>query len=66
MRDYIDKNKIRVQREALEKIGDLIELGDEESFVAAVKAWKPEASPQELRDWIMRFRAACAEKRGLG
>jgi len=64
MRDYIDRNKLRIQREALEKIGELIETGDEDGFVAAVKSWKKEITPDELKDWIRRFRAACAEKRG--
>jgi hypothetical protein len=42
-----------------------LEYGTEEEFVAAVKAFKPDAGKEELKAWIMRFRDARREKRGL-
>jgi hypothetical protein len=36
---------------------------DEDSFVQAAKEFDP--SPDELREWIMLFRAYVREKRGL-
>jgi hypothetical protein len=38
----------------------------EEDFVAAVESYKPAIGKAELKDWIMRFRGARREKRGLG
>jgi len=65
MKEYIDRNKLRVLREAREKLAELLDYGTEEDFVAAVKAWKPDATPDELKDWIRRFHSARREKRGL-
>lgn len=65
MKGYIDRNKLRVLREAREKLAELVDYGTEEDFVAAVKAWKPGVTPGELKDWIRRFHSARSEKRGL-
>ena len=64
-RSHINKDKARLQREAREKLAEILEYGTEEDFVEAVKAWKPEIQPKELQDWIMLFRASVREKRGL-
>jgi hypothetical protein len=37
----------------------------EDDFVSAVKAYKPDVTKDELREWVMLFRAAVREKRGL-
>lgn len=39
-KSYIDANKVRVQREARDKIQGLLEYGSEEDFIEAVKSWK--------------------------
>ena len=65
-RTYIDENKARVQREAKEKLSEILVYGTETDFVAAVKAWKKDIHPEELQEWIKLFRACVREKRGLG
>jgi hypothetical protein len=47
-------------REQLELIAEYL---DEDSFVQAAKEFDPD--PDELREWIMLFRAYVREKRGL-
>ena len=37
----------------------------EDDFVSAVKGYKPDITKEELREWVMRFRAAVREKRGI-
>ena len=61
----LDQKKIQAQREAGEIILDLLESGDEEAFVSAVKRWKSDLSPEELRQFISLFRDAMRERRGL-
>ena len=61
----LDQLKLQTQREAQEAVVDLLESGDEEAFVAAVKRWKPDLSPEELRRFISLFRDARHERRGL-
>jgi hypothetical protein len=63
---YIDENKVRVEREAREKLPDILEYGTESDFVEAVKAWKENIPPDELKDWIRLFHVCVREKRGLG
>jgi hypothetical protein len=53
------------RKELQRKLADIVEYGTEEDFVAALKAYKPDASGEYLREMIMRFRAAVREKRGL-
>jgi hypothetical protein len=65
MKKHMDEEKLRIARQAAQRIPDLLAIGDEELFVKAVKEWKPEVSPEELRELINAFRAALAEKRGL-
>ena len=65
MKKHIDPEKIRIRRDAEEKLPLLLDYGDEEDFVRAVKAWKKDLLPEELRRLIELFRAARAEKRGL-
>ena len=61
----IDTEATRRKRELAEKLADAVEYGTEEDFVAAVKNYKPEIGKAELKAWIMQFRAARREKRGL-
>lgn len=56
---------LRRKRELARKLADAVEFGTEEDFVAAVKNFKPDIAQEELRTWIMRFRDAVREKRGL-
>ena len=65
-RKYIDKNLVRVQREARQRMEYLLEHGTEEEFVAAVKQWLGEKLTRErLQHCIKQFHASRAEKRGL-
>jgi hypothetical protein len=61
----IDAELVRRKKNLAEKLDFALEYGTEEEFVAAVKAFKPDAGKEELKAWIMRFRDARREKRGL-
>ena len=65
MKKRLDPEKLRILRDAEAQIQGLLEYGDAEDFVRAVKAWKKDLSPEELRRLISLFHAARAEKRGL-
>jgi len=59
--EIIEKHKKEQRfREQLELIAEYL---DEGAFVQAAKEFDP--SPDELREWIMLFRAYVREKRGL-
>lgn len=63
---HIDEEKLRIQREARQRIPYLLEHGSEEEFVAYVKSWKKgKISREDLKEWIKLFHACRAEKRGL-
>ena len=62
---YIDANKVRIQREARDKIRDLLDYGSEEDFIQALKSWKKDMLPEELAEFVNLYRAARIEKRGL-
>jgi len=63
--DRTDAALRRRKRELAEKLAFAVEYGTEEEFVAAIKEFKPDVGKDELKTWIMRFRAARREKRGL-
>ena len=44
---------------------EILEYGTEDDFVALIKKWRSDATPEELADWIRLFRASVREKRGL-
>ncbi len=48
-----------------DKLEPIVEHLGEDDFVSAVKGYKPDVTKEELQEWIMRFRAAVREKRGL-
>jgi hypothetical protein len=60
-----DAEAIRRKKELAEKLTFAVEYGTEEEFVAEVKRFKPDVGKEELKAWIMRFRDARREKRGL-
>jgi undecaprenyl pyrophosphate synthase len=60
-----DAEEIRRKKELAEKLAFAVEYGTEEEFVTAVKKFKPDVGKEELKAWIMRFRDARREKRGL-
>ncbi len=62
MIDHTDKEQLKVKRVARVKIAELLEYGTEEDFVAAVKSWKPDLTPKELKEWVMLFRDAKNER----
>jgi hypothetical protein len=55
----------RRRREFADKLELIVENLGEDDFVSAVKGYKPDITTEELQEWIMRFRAAVREKRGL-
>jgi len=65
MKKHIDPEKIAIKRDADEKLPGLLDYGDEEDFVRAVKAWREDLTPDELKRLIGIFHAVRAEKRGL-
>jgi hypothetical protein len=60
-----DAEAVRRKKELAEKLAFAVEFGTEEEFVAAVKKFKPDVEKDDLKAWIMRFRDARREKRGL-
>ncbi len=64
-RKHIDENLIRVKKEAREKLAFILQHGDENDFVEAIKSWKEDITPEELQEWIMLFHDCRDEKRGL-
>ncbi len=48
-----------------DKLELIAEYLGEDDFVSAVKGYKPDVTKEELQKWIMLFRAAVREKRGL-
>lgn len=63
--DRTDAEGLRRKKELAQKLADAVESGSEQDFVEAVKAFKPDIGKEELKAWIMRFRDAVREKRGL-
>jgi len=55
----------RRRREFADKLELIVENLGEDDFVSAVKGYKPDITKEELQEWVMRFRAAVREKRGL-
>ena len=55
----------RRRRGFADKLELIVENLGEDDFVSAVKGYKPDITKEELQEWIMRFRAAVREKRGL-
>jgi undecaprenyl pyrophosphate synthase len=64
-KDRTDAATVRRKKELAEKLAFAVEYGTEEEFVDAVKKFKPDVGKEELKAWIMRFRDARREKRGL-
>jgi len=55
----------RRRKEFADKLELIAEYLGEDDFVTAVKAYKLDIKKDELQEWIMLFRAAVREKRGL-
>jgi hypothetical protein len=53
---HLDQQRIEERKRHLETLKLLIELGDEESYVALIKQLKPAISPAELIAAIEHFR----------
>jgi hypothetical protein len=53
------------RREFADKLELIAEYLGEDDFVSAVKGYKPDVTKEELQEWVMLFRAAVREKRGL-
>jgi len=53
------------RKEFADKLELIAEYLGEDDFVLAVKGYKPDVTKDELREWVMLFRAAVREKRGL-
>jgi hypothetical protein len=52
-------------QEFANKLELIVENLEEDDFVSAVKGYRPDITKEELQEWVMRFRAAVREKRGL-
>ncbi len=64
-RDYYDEERLRAIAEIRRGLPDILEYGTEADFVELVKKWLKDITPEDLKEWIMLFRAAVREKRGL-
>ena len=61
-----EQREVEKRRQAFANKVELIaEYLGEDDFVSAVKAYKPDVAKDELQEWVMLFRAAVREKRGL-
>jgi len=63
--NYIDENKVRVRREAQQRIQTLLEIGGHEAeseFCEAVKRWRPTITQEELKEMIKQFHDAVSER----
>jgi len=59
------RERERRRREFAKKLELIAEYLGEDDFVSAVKGYKPDVTKEELQEWVMLFRAAVREKRGL-
>jgi hypothetical protein len=55
-RKHIDQEKIQAKKDTRAEIRRLIQLGDENEFVAYLKLAMPELTKNELIEWILVFR----------
>jgi hypothetical protein len=55
-RKHQDEEKIATEKQARENIRRLMDVGDEEGYVALVKKLRPDITPAELVAAIERFR----------
>jgi len=60
-----DAEAVRRERQFQQDLGEILDHGTEDDFVALLKAHRPEIKPEELRMAIMQFRVYVREKRGL-
>ena len=63
--DYIDKNLVKVRKEQLAKLGELIRVGGHEAepeYVEALKQWRPDISKEELLEAIRQYHDAVSER----
>lgn len=62
---HIDREKAVRMKKAEERLAHLLEYETENDFLRAYKEWKPDATPEELKEIIRLFRVYAREKRGL-
>ena len=63
--DYVDENAIRVRKEQLAKLKELIRVGGHEAepeYVQALKQWRPDISKEELLEAIRQYHDAVSER----
>jgi hypothetical protein len=64
-KDRTDADAVRREREFQQDLGDILEYGTEDDFVAMLKLRKPDIGKEELQKLIMQFRVYVREKREL-
>ena len=53
---HIDEEKVKARKHAKEDLRTLLESGDEERYIALLKALRPNVKPEELVALVHRFR----------
>ena len=55
--NYIDENKVRVQRQARKRFMELVQLGHaaEPEFRQALKVWQPKLTNEEIEHRVRQF-----------
>lgn len=53
---HIDEDKVIARKNAKKDLRTLLESGDEESYIALLKALRPNLKPKELVSLVHRFR----------
>ena len=56
-RMHIDEEKVREKERVKRDLRDLLDKGDEEGYVAMLKALRPSITPEELVHLVHQFRA---------
>ncbi len=64
-REYYDEERLKAIAEIRRGLPDILEYGTEEDFVELVKKWLKDITPEDMKEWVMLFRDAVREKRGL-
>jgi hypothetical protein len=62
-RKHVDQDKVQAKAKAKNDMRDLMDTGDEQAYVAYVKALRPKISPDELVRLIEFFREQRRQRR---
>jgi hypothetical protein len=53
---HIDEDKVKMRQQVKKDLRNLLACGDEEGYIAMLKALRPDPKPEELVSLVRRFR----------